>query len=144
RDAARVKDHVAATLAAGARVVVFPEATTTDGSRVVPFHAAMLQAAVDAGVMVQPVAIRYHHDDGRRADAAAFIDDMTFVESLRRVRGAPGSPVEMAFGGRIPASHATRRELARGARRWIARTLGLPAPEASRRARRDAPPRRAA
>jgi 1-acyl-sn-glycerol-3-phosphate acyltransferase len=58
RDAGRVRRQVAAALARGESVVVFPEGTTTDGTRLGRFHAAMFQAAIDAGAVVQPVALR--------------------------------------------------------------------------------------
>jgi 1-acyl-sn-glycerol-3-phosphate acyltransferase len=71
-------------------VAVFPEGTTTDGTRLGRFHPALFQAAIDAGAAVQPVAIRYPAPDGRPDPAAAFVDDMTFAASLVRVLGAPG------------------------------------------------------
>src|SRR5215813_15628246 len=85
RDAARAKDAVAAALRAGERVVVFPEGTTSEGDEVGPFHAAFFQAAVDARVPVQAVAVRYPGPAGRPDPAAAFVGDMTFVASLARV-----------------------------------------------------------
>src|SRR6185295_17954098 len=85
RDAARVKHEIAIALARGERVCVFPEGTTTDGSTVGRFYAALLQAAVDSGAAVQPVALRYVDAGGNRMDDAAFIGDMTFVASLRKI-----------------------------------------------------------
>lgn len=127
RDAARVKNRIAAELAAGHRVVVFPEGTTTDGTRIGRFYAAMLQAAVDAGAVVQPVAIRYSDRAGRLQPAAAFVDDMTFVESLGRVLRQPLINVELVFGAPIPAGGGNRRELTMVARDRIARMLRMSA-----------------
>ncbi len=144
RDAARVKDRVASELAAGRRVVVFPEGTTTDGTSVERFYAAMLQAAVDAGAAVQPVAIRYTDAAGRLQPAAAFVGDMTFVESLRRVLREPLIDAELTFGAPIAAARS-RRELARATREWIVRALGLRGDGLGAQPNvRDRPPRRAA
>jgi 1-acyl-sn-glycerol-3-phosphate acyltransferase len=126
RDAARVKDAVAGRLRAGERVAVFPEATTTDGTRLLRFHPAMFQAARDAGVRVQPVAIRYPGPDGAPNLAAAFVGEMTFVESLRRVLREPALEVELDFAAAIPAADLGRRELAALSRGLVAASLGLP------------------
>jgi 1-acyl-sn-glycerol-3-phosphate acyltransferase len=129
RDAARVKNLLARALVTGDRFAVFPEATTTDGSRVAPFYAALLQAAVDAAVPVQPVAIRYRETDGARSAAAAFVDEMTFAGSLTRVLARPRLVAELTFGAPIYAADKTRRELAAECRAFIAATLGFDVPE---------------
>jgi len=120
RDAARVKDAVAAALRQGDTIVVFPEGTTTDGTLLRRFYPAFFQAAIDASVAVQPVAIRYPGYHGLPNLAAAFVDDMTFLESFQRIVAERGLTVELTFGPAIPATQRTRRELAQLARRHIA------------------------
>jgi 1-acyl-sn-glycerol-3-phosphate acyltransferase len=112
RDAARVKNAVAVALRAGERVLVFPEGTTTEGGSVGRFHAALFQAAVDAGVPVQPVAIRYPMADGSPDPAASFVGEMTFVESLVRVLGRRRLEARLTFGPVLSSAGRTRRELA--------------------------------
>jgi len=142
RDAARVKNVVARALVAGDRFAVFPEGTTTDGGRVAPFYAALLQAAVDAAVPVQPVAIRYREIDGARSTAAAFVDDMTFAGSLARILARPRIVAELTFGPPIYAADKTRRELAAQCQAFVADTLGYelaaPVPSRTRRITRRA------
>jgi 1-acyl-sn-glycerol-3-phosphate acyltransferase len=128
RDAARVKDVLTGLLVTGERIVVFPEGTTTDGSRVAPFYAALLQAAVDAAITVQPVAIRYCEADGAPSPAAAFVDDMSFGSSLARVLTRPRLVAELTFGPPIWAADQSRRALAARCREFIARELGLDEP----------------
>jgi len=123
RDAARVKDAAAAALRHGDTIVVFPEGTTTDGTVLRRFYPALFQAAIDAGAAVQPVAIRYPNDDGTPNRAAAFVDDMTFLESLGRILTQPHLTAEVIFGPVIPAAGRTRGELAELARRHIAEQL---------------------
>jgi 1-acyl-sn-glycerol-3-phosphate acyltransferase len=125
RDAARVKAAIAAALARGERVCVFPEGTTTDGSRIGRFYAALLQAAVDSGVPVQPVALRYVGPDGNRIEDAAFIDDMTFVASLRKVLRHVRITAELTFGPCIDPAGRTRRDLVRLTRGFVIDVLGL-------------------
>jgi 1-acyl-sn-glycerol-3-phosphate acyltransferase len=141
RDAGRVKDVLARSLVTGGRAAVFPEGTTTDGGRVGKFHAAFLQAAIDAAVPVQPVAIRYREADGTTSTAAAFVDDMSFLASLARVLARPALVVELTFGAPIYAADKTRRELAAQCHAFVASTLGfaaVPAAEPTRLALRRA------
>ena len=142
RDAARVKDVVAAALAAGERVVVFPEATTTDGTWMLRFRAAMFQAAIDADARVLPVALCYRGRDGRPDPAPAFIDDMTFVESLRRVLRAPAIRAEVVFGRPLATHGVDRRALAEAADAIVRRTLRLPPSVGEPRRLRPPPLRR--
>ena len=145
RDAARVKDAVAAALCQGDTIVVFPEGTTTDGTLLRRFYPAFFQAAIDASVPVQPVAIRYPGYHGLPNLAAAFVDDMTFLESFRRIVGERGLTVELTFGPAIPAMHRTRRELAQLARRHIVdhlAPLGCAIEPQTIRARAERPARR--
>jgi 1-acyl-sn-glycerol-3-phosphate acyltransferase len=131
RDAMRIKNLIAKLLVDGERVVVFPEATTTDGSRIAPFYAALLQAAVDAAIPVQPVAIRHREVDGSRSAAAAFVDDMTFADSLARVLDRPRIVTELTFGAPIWSADKTRRDLAARCRVFIAGALGFAVPPAT-------------
>jgi 1-acyl-sn-glycerol-3-phosphate acyltransferase len=65
-------------------VAVFPEGTSTAGDEVLPFAAALFQAAVDAGCPVQPLALNYS------SRAAVYAGDTSFGESLLAVAGARG------------------------------------------------------
>jgi 1-acyl-sn-glycerol-3-phosphate acyltransferase len=125
RDAARVRGVVATTLGGGERVVVFPEATTTDGSTLGRFHPALFQAAIDAGVPVVPVAIRYARPGGAAAPEAAFVDDMTLVASLARIVRAPALRAELVFGPALAPAAGTRKEIALLARAFVAGQLGF-------------------
>jgi len=138
RDAYRVKNAAARALRSGERVAAFPEGTTTEGASVRPFHPALLQAAVDAAVRVQPVAIRYPDHAGGPNPAAIFIDDMTFAESLRRVLDAGGLTVELTFGAPIVAAGRTRRALAYLSREAIVDALRTSRPRVAPAALRPA------
>jgi len=83
-------------LQSGGSVVIFPEGTTTDGHQVLPFHARLFQAAVDAGCPVQPVALRYGlAADGR--DLAPFIGDDDLVSHIVRLLKASGLSAELHY-----------------------------------------------
>lgn len=127
RDAARAQRAVAAALRGGDPVVVFPEGTTTDGTRLATFRTAFFQAAIDADVAVQPVALRYLGRDGRPSDAVPFVDEMTLVESLVRVVEEPAIRVEVTYGPTLATGGRSRRELASLAQRSVAGALRLDA-----------------
>lgn len=97
--------QVTAALRAGQAVQVFPEGTTTCGPHPVPWRAAFLQAALDAGAPLQTFTLRYAHP------AAGFVGDDTLVVSLRRVLAARGLSAAVLVGAPRPAD-APRRELA--------------------------------
>jgi 1-acyl-sn-glycerol-3-phosphate acyltransferase len=125
RAAARMAAAVAAALARGTPIGVFPEGTTSWGDGLLPFYAAMFQAAVWSGARVQPVAIRYSDARGRRTDAPAYVDDVSVLESLRRITREPCLSVELVFCAPIDPAGRTRRQLAALARQAIAAALAL-------------------
>ncbi len=80
----------------GGSVVLFPEGTTSDGKQLKKFHARLYQAAIDAGVKIQPVALRYPYGDGINP-YVPYIDDMTFVDSVIGLTRSHPLKVELHF-----------------------------------------------
>ncbi|BBY79320.1 1-acyl-sn-glycerol-3-phosphate acyltransferase [Mycolicibacterium pulveris] len=106
-----VVDAVAARLRAGHTVVAFPEGTTWCGLAHGPFRPAMFQAAIDAGRPVQPLRLSYHHRDGRRSTAAAYVGDDTLLASVRRLMTAQRTMVRVHVASlQLPGTD--RRDLA--------------------------------
>lgn len=122
-DAPRLNAELADLLAAGERVIIFPEGTTTDGSTVLPFRSALLEAAVQARVPVQPLALRYHLASGERDDTPVYIGETSLGESLWKILGAPGLHIAIAMGTEMQAQTHTRRTLALAAYAEIAALL---------------------
>lgn len=112
RHAQHVAHDMARRLAAGESVAFFPEGTTTEGERLLPFHAALFQPAIAAGVPVQPVAIRYRDAAGRPSVAPAYAGDTSFGECLAATLSEPGLRVEVVCLPTIPAAGRDRRALA--------------------------------
>jgi 1-acyl-sn-glycerol-3-phosphate acyltransferase len=102
-DTGRERDELAARLAAGDSIILFPEGTTSDGARVLPFRSALL-GMVETGPgakdppLVQPVSIVFDRLDGLpvgRKDRAHFawfgtmnIAEHAWVMLSRRSSGA--------------------------------------------------------
>jgi len=75
-------------LGAGHRLLFFPEGTSTDGMRVLPFRPTLFEAFFDpalAGLRVQPVTVVYHAPEGRDPRFYGWWGDMSFAASLRMV-----------------------------------------------------------
>ncbi|MBC9725978.1 1-acyl-sn-glycerol-3-phosphate acyltransferase [Streptomyces sp. TRM68367] len=108
--------RIARALHEGAAVAAFPEGSTWCGRAQGTFRRAVFQAALDAGVPVQPVRIHYCGTDGAPGTAAAFVGDDTLLASLWRVASARGLVAEVEVRDPIPPNrHPDRRALARAA-----------------------------
>jgi len=92
-------------LRTGWSVAVFPEGTSTQGDEVLPFGAALFQAAVDAGCPVQPLALNYS------SRAAVYAGDTSFGESLLAIAGVRGLSVSLSVLPALTAA-ADRRHAA--------------------------------
>ncbi len=66
--AAAQRDAISQRLAAGEALILFPEGTSGDGNRTLPFKTALFSAAEDKGnigpIVVQPVSLAYTRLDG--------------------------------------------------------------------------------
>ena len=80
-----VNGEIAALLGHGRHVALFPEGTTTDGSHVQGFHAALLQPAIEAGAPIQPLTIAYRLPDGAFTRAPAYDGDVSLGQCIRAI-----------------------------------------------------------
>lgn len=130
--AQRAKEHLIAELRAGRLVGVFPEGTTGFGDHVMPFHAALFQSAIDAGVEVMPALIRYTDRLGNPSLAAAYVGETSLWECMRSIVKASGLTARVAFLPAVAASGADRRHLAHHSHQLIGHALArfIPTPPA--------------
>jgi len=127
-DTARAGREVVDALRQGDCVAVFPEGTTSNGTLLRPFHASLLQSAITSGARLWPVAIRYMHRDGTANVSPAYVDDMSFGDSLFRILNAPNIEAETTYLEPLPVQGRSRRELAAQAEKAIANALNLATP----------------
>jgi 1-acyl-sn-glycerol-3-phosphate acyltransferase len=118
-DSLAIGQQLAVQLQQGSHLAIFPEGTSSDGSGVLRFHARLLAAAVDSGVAVQPVAIRYRRD-GQRDPLAPFIGDDELPAHLLRLFAAERATVEITLLEPIASQGLSRSELARRSQAAIA------------------------
>ena len=148
RSTAHQRDSIAARLAAGEALILFPEGTSGDGVRLLPFKSALFSVADHAAagaVTVQPVSIAYTRLDGMPLGRAlrpffAWYGAMSLAPHLWRMLGLGRLEVVVEF--HPPTSLAvcgSRKMLARYCEERIAEGLA----GALERAARDAGARRA-
>lgn len=82
--------EIAGSLRDGLNVVVFPEATSTNGSSVLPFKVSLMDAAIMSGRSLQPYCINYKEISGQpvgvhNRDEVCWYGDMTFADHLLNV-----------------------------------------------------------
>ena len=133
-------DCKAARLAAGERLILFPEGTSSSGDRVLPFKSALFAAlehdAAGRTVKVQPVTIAYTRLRGGLTIGLAarafyaWYGDMTLLPHIWQALGLPGAVVEVRFHPPVTASDfASRKALALHAGQEV--TKGLAAARAA-------------
>ena len=107
----------------GQRVAFFPEGTTSRQGEVLPFHANLFEAAIDAKVALQPYALSYVDAGGRSHPSIDYVGETTFVDSLFLI--LQGEPVRARLQPLAPidAAGAHRRELAQAAHDAVAGAL---------------------
>lgn len=111
-------DKLTPHLAHGGTVTVFPEGTTTDGRQVLPFHARLFAAAVDAQMPVQPIAIRYGVSSSG-TDIAPFIGDDDLVSHVLRLLKEPELIAEVHYCAPIRTAGLSREQAAAAAQRSV-------------------------
>ena len=126
REVRRIFEYVVSTIRNGELVAFFPEGTTAAQGALLPFHSNLFEAAIDAAVPIQPVALRYIDSAGALAPQADFIGETTFVESLLTILRAGKLSAELIVLPVIETTHAHRRELAAHAQSVISASLGYP------------------
>lgn len=111
---------------AGDLVGFYPEGTTTDGTCLLQFKTNLFQPAVDFGMMVYPVAVRYWLD-GAPTQVASYAGDTTFGQSFASLLRARGLEVHIEYGAPIDGRlYADRASLTLAAQEAIAQMTGLP------------------
>lgn len=118
------KDQLVDQLRQQTCVGLFPEGTTSEGDSVLPFHSALFQSAIDAGVPVMPVAVRYTDSDGRNAAAPVYVGQTSLWQCLCAIVAEDALTVHIAFLPAIDCGEMTRRELAQKAHRRVVTALG--------------------
>jgi 1-acyl-sn-glycerol-3-phosphate acyltransferase len=123
---ASTNHRVAEHLRRGETVAVFPEGTTTDGTRLLPFHSNLVAPAIEVGCEIWPVAVRYT-EHGRHSTAPAYVGEATLMQTMWRIVTARKLEVEVAVLAPLSSAQVSRHGLTEAARQAIATHLGVAA-----------------
>lgn len=125
REAAAQKTLFEARLAAGHRLLFFPEGTSTDGQRVLPFKstlfAGLMAESAPKGLWVQPVTVAYRAPDGEDARFYGWWGDMSFTPHLAQVLAQAGQgQVDVTWHAPLEvAAFSDRKALARDCEEFV-------------------------
>lgn len=129
------RDALAARMGEGLPLVLFPEGTSSDGNRVLPFKSALFSvvetAQTDAPIWVQPVTIAYTRMNGLPVgrglrDIFAWYGDMELASHLWAFLKMGRTRVEVIFHEPVSlARFGSRKALASHCRDVIAHGLDL-------------------
>lgn len=116
-EAKRQEAQLRERLGAGQRLLFFPEGTSSDGLRVLPFKTSLFAAffgEAGAGLQVQPVSLRWTAPEGEDPAFYGWWGDMEFAGHFLTVLSRPRrGRVAIRFHPPLdPAGYASRKDLA--------------------------------
>ena len=123
REVRRIFEDLVGSVRRGERVAFFPEGTTAAQGSLLPFHANLFEAAIDADVPIQPLALCYLDAQGQLANQANFIGETTFAESMITILKGGKMRAELIVLAPITDTAGGRRVLANSAQAAIAQAL---------------------
>lgn len=130
RHAQHIAHEMSKLLKNGHSIAVFPEGTTSDGTGLLPFHAALLQPAISAEVPLQALAITYRDSAGARTTIPAYVGETSFAQCLSAILDARGLEAELVCLRPLSSPLGNRRALAAAAEEAIHAALFAPGPDA--------------
>ena len=95
-----IAEQMAWQLRQGRQIMLFPEGTTTNGERVLRFHAKLLHPAQLANVQVQAIGLEYQ---GEAKQFAPFIGDDDFLPHLLQIFNLDRIPLRVHYCQPLPA-----------------------------------------
>jgi 1-acyl-sn-glycerol-3-phosphate acyltransferase len=124
RDVRRIFQDLVLSIRNGEHIAFFPEGTTSSQGALLPFHANLFEAAIDAKVPVQPYALRYVDARGHFHPTVDFVGDMSFAQSMVAILRGEKIIAHLIVLPPIDTAGAHRRDLAQTAHDAIAVALG--------------------
>jgi 1-acyl-sn-glycerol-3-phosphate acyltransferase len=107
-----VQPQVAASLAAGVRLVLFPEGTSSDGKQILPFRSSLLQPAIENHAAITAACISYEIEDGDPSVDVCYYGDMVMAPHAAKLFGKRAVKATLRFGAQARV-YSDRKEAAR-------------------------------
>lgn len=96
-----IQPEIQSALSSGLRLFLFPEGTSSDGSRVLPFHSSLFQPAVDLQAPVSAAHIAYTIPDGDSGTEACYWGTMHLFPHLINLLGKHSVTATVSFSQNI-------------------------------------------
>jgi 1-acyl-sn-glycerol-3-phosphate acyltransferase len=130
QEAGRIVHMTSNSLKGGDNLCLFPEGTTTDGTKMMPFKSSIIQAAIHAKSTIYPVAIRYPGINGKANTEMAYAGETTMRESMQQILMQQNPIVELHFLAPVSTlelheNDKDRRKLTQQIERQIKEKLSL-------------------
>lgn len=129
-------EEIAGVLRQGVNVLFFPEGTSTNGERLLPFKSAFFEAPLKAGCGVVPVTLSYRAIDGRpltgeNRGQVYWYGEMTFMDHFFRLLGHRSIEVDVVIHETIclpvqDEKDSARKAISERAFTMIASSLSAP------------------
>jgi 1-acyl-sn-glycerol-3-phosphate acyltransferase len=104
-------------------VLLFPEGTSTDGLKLLPFHPRLIDPATSTGTQITTATIHYVLEDGTPEKDLCWWGDESFGAHMLKILGVAGFTAIVRFGE--PRTYPDRRTAADATRAEIAATREL-------------------
>ncbi|MGR3812937.1 MAG: lysophospholipid acyltransferase family protein [Cognatishimia activa] len=116
REAKLQQDLFEQRLGAGHKLLFFPEGTSTDANRVLPFKTTLFQAFFSEALRdqsyVQPITVNYHAPEGEDARYYGWWGDMDLVPNVLHVLSTPKQGrIELVFHDPKPVNSFENRKV---------------------------------
>jgi 1-acyl-sn-glycerol-3-phosphate acyltransferase len=102
------------------KIIAFPEGTTSDGKRVLPFHGSLFHPAILTKMPIQTLVIEYLDE---AQELAPYIDDDVFIPHLWQILGLSTINVRLNFNKSIDSRDKTRQSVKQESWQQINRKL---------------------
>lgn len=121
-----INEEIAKVLAEGKHVAVFPEGSTSDGTCLLNFHAALIQPALACGRPVLPIALSYWEPCGERSLAPRYDGDISLGECTSAILRRKQIIARLVSTPALGLNGEDRRQVAAAAREAISSGAQLP------------------
>jgi lyso-ornithine lipid O-acyltransferase len=119
-----VQPEMQSALSRGLLLVLFPEGTSSDGSRVLHFHSSLFQPAIDLDAPVTAAAIDYFIPDGDAAREACYWGEMKLFPHLLNLMSKESVRVRLGFSEEH-LQFSDRKQAAQTMHRQVERLRGI-------------------
>ena len=131
-----IAELMAESIEQGRNVLFFPEGTTGQGEKLLPFYANLFQAAAQSQALILPVTIRYTCR-GAVSTIPSYAGKISLFTVLKRIVFTPDLGVEVTVLDPVDSKGKDRQQLCRELSALMSASLGVPDATAEKEAARQ-------